>query len=492
MRAKEFISEVKMNPKSLESMASSINAHAGMEFEMYVPGVGEIAEDSSASIKPRSINHICNIFEENPENDVDMLRTKLEDAYNIWFTDMANAEFEDSGYDDDSRDSFIEEYIVTHKHTPLNVREWLRDAGLGSMGEVAMEYEIDLPQTSNERLNDLADSFGDVINRPVKPSLFYHGVERDNESYIIEPDGSLKNAAEPEDTGIEFISPPLPLEEMIFDLENVIHWAHQYGCYTDESCGLHMNVSLDGMDMQNLDYVKLALFTGDDYILSNFGRLGNSYSIRALDSIERNVSRLKQSGDATVLLQQMQTNLESLAHKVIHSGITMHEMSLNVHDGYVEFRQPGGDWLNIDIKQLKNTLLRFVVALDIACDPSKHKQEYAKKLYQLLDPAQDSGSVKIFSQFSAGIISKNELINQLKVRKRGMLPDSGDVDKVWRVSIARSSPSYARHAASYAPQYADVHGKNEDEAINAAVKVLGDEYKSLPNNNFDVKLLVSK
>ena len=56
---------------------------------------------------------------------------------------------------------------------------------------------------------------------------------------------------------------------MISDLHEVIRWAKENECYTDEKCGLHMNVSIQDIDMSSVDFIKLALFLGDDYVLEH-------------------------------------------------------------------------------------------------------------------------------------------------------------------------------------------------------------------------------
>jgi hypothetical protein len=88
--------------------------------------------------------------------------------------------------------------------------------------------------------------------------------------------------------------------------------------------------------------------------------------------------------------------------------------SINPKEGYVEFRSPGGDWLNEDIGKLTNTLLRFVVALDAALDPQKYRQEYLKKLYQLLQPKSEEDPLAIFAKYSAGALPKSALKSFIK------------------------------------------------------------------------------
>jgi hypothetical protein len=123
-------------------------------------------------------------------------------------------------------------------------------------------------------IEDTADSFQTAIGRDVQASSSYHSgrVERPSTKslhYIVEPDSSL----DPDDSdaqGLEFVSPPLPIEELLSDLNKVKAWADKTGCYTNDSTGLHINVSVPGWsgDLNQLDYVKLALLLGDEFVLS--------------------------------------------------------------------------------------------------------------------------------------------------------------------------------------------------------------------------------
>jgi hypothetical protein len=164
-----------------------------------------------------------------------------------------------------------------------------------------------------------------------------------------------------------------------------------------------MNVSVPNFSRQNLDYVKLAILLGDEYILSQFGRLSNGYAASAMGKVKDIIQ--SSPAKAGAALEKMKMALAGEAAKIIHNGNTNKYTSINTKDGYIEFRSPGGDWLNEDIPKLENTLLRFVVALDAACDPEKHKQEYLKKLYKLLEPSMDEygDMVRDFSNYVSGV-----------------------------------------------------------------------------------------
>ena len=229
---------------------------------------------------------------------------------------------------------------------------------------------------------------------------------------MVEPDGSLDPDSD-DDQGLEFVSPPLPIDDMLSDLNKVVAWAKQKGCYTNDSTGLHINISVPGFSQEKLDFVKLAVLLGDERVLDSFGRAGNTYAKSAMKIVKDNIRSRPES--AAALLTKMKTNMDSLATKAIHSGTTAKYTSINTKDGYVEFRSPGGDWLDANFDLIEPTLLRFVVALDAAVGPEKYRQEYQKKLYKLLTADnKDDSTIRYFVDYVAGKIPKAALRSFVK------------------------------------------------------------------------------
>ena len=293
---------------------------------------------------------------------------------------------------------------------------WLNDSGLDQMSDVLREYTISWPYytdpESNVNINQVGDDFSNAIGRPVNTSERYHGGRREAGRYVVEPDGSLDPDSD-DDQGLEFVSPPLPIDEMLSDLNKVRAWANRTGCYTNDSTGLHINVSVPGFSQEKLDFVKLAVLLGDERVLENFGRAGNTYAKSAMKIVKDNIR--SNPGPAAALLTKMKANMDSLATKAIHSGTTAKYTSINTKDGYVEFRSPGGDWLGDNFDLIEPTLLRFVVALDAAIDPEKYRQEYQKKLYKLLTADnKDDSTIRYFVDYVAGKIPKAALRSFVK------------------------------------------------------------------------------
>jgi len=464
-------------------------AQAGMEFEMIVPGVanpddGDLEPDYDMDERVTGIQDAVDFFDDGDHNtsrDLQRLKDRMQGDYQDWlFNEFANrwdSDSEQMVYDyirdnldasevaevlglDDEESSALADNGIERKHWQAaaskivedsiepyldDAREdaesdflngdqesdWLEHENITSMSDVENTYsgDINWPHYSSVgggegSVEETAKEFEDMIGKPVKWSTSYHGASRDATSYVVEPDGSLEGN-DSDDTGLEFVSPPMPVNDMLADLDKTVKWAGRAGCYTNDSTGLHINVSVPGTEnSENIDYVKLALLLGDNYILEQFGRAGNTYCKSGMAIIKERV--IQRPEDAQALLEKMRNGLDAMASKLIHSGNTQKFTSINMKGGYVEFRSPGGDWLGEYVTgegKIENALLRFVVALDAAVKPDLYKQEYLKKLYAMLQPKGENDTIAYFAKFAAGTLPKAALksfVRQAQLERQGL------------------------------------------------------------------------
>jgi len=264
-----------------------------------------------------------------------------------------------------------------------------------------------------------ARSFSQAVGYDIQVSGGYHTQRQKPNYFKVEPDSSLHASSGRGGEGWEFVSPPLTIPQMVDVIKKVAAWAKSGNAYTNKTTGLHMNVSLPGYSLQNLDYVKMALFLGDKYVLDTFGRLGNNYAVSALDKVATVIKR--NPGKAEQAISMIRTNLNKTVSKMIHDTNTDKFTSINTKDNRIEIRSPGGNWLDMDLDKVINTLYRTVYALSIAIDPEAEKQEYAKKFYKLLAtnaPKEDTDTIKYFSQYVSGTIPKTALLSHVRNEQR--------------------------------------------------------------------------
>jgi GNAT superfamily N-acetyltransferase len=464
-----------------------------MEFEMCVPGAGDNDDgdqepDYDFDQRCRSIQDARDFFYDgdfNSRRDVENMSDRMQNDYAEWLYERIDRDFvneseylisewiannvDESEWNPDdlegeARQEALDEFISNVDADPSNdyyqkvlddyreenqdsydESDWLDAEDLDLMSGVENAYSINWPHWRSTgggeaSIEEVADSFRDAVGRPILASTSYHSgrVERPstkNLQYIVEPDSSI-DVDDSDDQGLEFVSPPLPIEELLSDLNKVKAWADRTGCYTNDSTGLHINVSVPGWTggTDQLDYVKLALLLGDEFVLDSFGRAGNTYAKSAMGKIRDAVR--KSPDRAQELMDRMKSGMDQLASKVVHSRSTEKYTSINVKDGYIEFRSPGGDWLNDNFAEIDNTLRRFTVALSAAVDPEAYRQEYLKKLYKLLDVSGEKDPLSYFAKFAAGELPKAALksfVRQAQL-ERGVNRGKETGPMVWKVS----------------------------------------------------------
>jgi hypothetical protein len=493
--------EINMGSKNLRREAAKTGAIAGMEFEMIVPNVEggggdeDLEPDYDYDQRCRSIQDAYDFFYDgdwNSRRSCDSMRDSMRNDYTEWLDEKISSDWDSQGEEyiyqwvkenvdesewnpeeksDLGRTEALEEYATNVHADPASDQyqtayeefreenqenwdesDWLDDADLSSMSEISNTYSMDWPHWSSPQggeaeISDVAQEFENAIGRDTRASDNYHSGNTlrpsvANQRYIVEPDGSL-DPDNPGDRGLEFVSPPLPIDEILGDLNKVKAWAKEYGCYTNDSTGLHINISVPGYSRENLDFVKLALLMGDKYVLDAFGRTGNTYAKSAMGIIKDAVRNKPE--DAARLLDKMKGNLDQLATKAIHSGITQKYTSINTKDGHIEFRSPGGDWLDQNFDQIENTLLRFTVAMSAALNPDMYRQEYLTKLYKMLtENNRDDDTIKYFSDYVAGKIPKAALrsfVKQAQLErniKRGKVTDQKPNDGTYELFDRRT------------------------------------------------------
>lgn len=311
-----------------------------------------------------------------------------------------------------------EQYNIHDEHP--SEKEWLEAIGVSTLKDAADIFKLRWPYYKNpteDILKEITEKIkSDFGFSDVQYSLEYHSVERVPGRWIVEVDASIVPPELSYDIGVEIISPPLTITEAVSNMKKIWQWAKKQKAYTNNSTGLHINVSVPDFSPQKLDYTKLVLLSGDQHILQEFGRIGNYYANSALNIIEANL--MFDPAASAEMLSKMRTHLNAAATKIVHNAHTEKYTSINTKDNLVEFRSPGGDYLSYDPEKLIFTLLRTAMSLQIATDDTAYQQEYAKKLYKLITQyirnPQSRSTIDFFTQYAAGEISIDQLKQRLK------------------------------------------------------------------------------
>ena len=473
LREDEELFEVKMSPGALRQWAETNEAEGilvGFEAEMIFPNISEDnefesepdydADESVAGIRQWR-GDIYNFFvgDHNTRRTVDNAIREIESDYEE-FVDETWQEYFDENFDeyrtqvaelaevDEDDDEAMQDAYDTHgdavademraeyRDSNETWENFLENGDIAYMSGVANRYDLEWPVwTEDDRspgleIDELGRDLQRVIGMPVRTSDRYHGVSRRPGIWIIEPDGSL-DTEDFNEAGLEVISPPQPIEKTLSDLRRLLKWAKRdHGAYTNGSTGFHINVSVPFKETASIDYLKLIAFMGDKYVLDEFDRRANTYCRSVLDKVLSNLEANPNKIDRIMTL--MKANLVELAHREIADSIGEEKYSsAHKHKKYIEFRSPGGNYLNDDydqsVRNLTTTTLRLARAMQIAASPSAEREEYAKKLSKMMSFGNrgylqsfkggrkqytfdtDSEFAKLFTLYSSGLINPEQL-----------------------------------------------------------------------------------
>ena len=456
-----ILDEAEMTPKAFQDFLASplvTGMKMGFELESVIHNVrsesdGETENDMNYDERVTDIDGIVGFFGEgddpNGERTLNTLRNELYDDFMQW----QDAEFDEYFRTDEAQTDlkeFIREYLEEKDYTDRQQRLEFDNAEEGRVSDVYAEAEMSGIEKLRDEFNDSGDSdwekYCDVMDMNYMSDVLskyehylywpytsysdendsylnleyvadelktetgidatyddsYHGTSRaraqEKGQWIIEPDSSI-DADESEDAGLEFISPALEINEALKQMKQVLEFIREHG-YTNTSTGLHINISVPDYNVDKLDYVKLAIFLGDKYVLEQFDRLSNHYCDGAYKKIGNKVQQMK-GDELKAVMNKMKEGLTLAASKIIHTGYTSKYTSINTKEGYIEFRSPGGNYLDDPVEKLTNTALRMALALRIATDENMYKKEYQKRLYKVLNDQGEKDDLVKFKDYVA-------------------------------------------------------------------------------------------
>ena len=238
-------------------------------------------------------------------------------------------------------------------------------------------YPPDPPENFPDDIKEVFDNSDALSNAPFKKYKF--GDYGDNPQKIgdtywrIEPDQSLSEG------GVEVISPPMRLPDFLKILPKMFSWIDLWGD-TDSSCGFHVHMSVDGVDLEDsIDPVKLILFTDEDKIWKYFDtRKDNTYVISVKDKLKTKGKINK--NDLKNLFKDKRLMLIDWGRD--HSDSINF---MNLDEGHIEFRYMGGPNYHKSLNKVIESIAIFAYNLSLACDPEFKKKEYIKKLVRIFN-----------------------------------------------------------------------------------------------------------
>ena len=382
---KQFLSEKAMNPSEFKKVAArqDTNTLAGFEIECVVPSDSNFMDHANDNAEPdfMSLRDI-DTFREITKYFV--VSSRVEQSFDRDFTSWAEENDEEdtdiygSGFlkfvkDHGGIRNFISEYDVEPRYG------WASDL-LNNSSTIYTEYPS--AESASEKVyGAIARSMNsDLGLKAIVPGDARRKYDPKSRIWLVTEDTSIEGKG----MGVEIISPPTPLGQALNDLESVFGWMIDKDIETNISTGFHANLSLP--NIQDVDLVKLVLFMGESHVLKQFDRIANSYTNPQIRSIINSIAH----GHS---LPTEANEMIALAKKSLSESKYASVNISKMRYGYLEFRMVGNSNYHKDFAKIKDTILRFVSALEIACDKDAERNLYLKKLAAVIGKADATSTI---------------------------------------------------------------------------------------------------
>lgn len=213
-------------------------------------------------------------------------------------------------------------------------------------------------------------------------------------------------------SGVELVSPVFNYNQAIRNLEIVMTMINESpDMVTNDSTGLHVNIGTIN-DINQIDLLKLLVFSGESRVLDVFDRSNNTYTEENLTKLINDLRRMDKEGGAPNYQAEFNKVIASLNEIVLKTANKYRFINLAKLPklGYIEFRGMGGDYASKG-KEIVQNINRFCNLVEIAMNPQMYRNEYLKKIYKFIDKKDSNASGSIDNKF---IKKMNQLNAMLK------------------------------------------------------------------------------
>jgi hypothetical protein len=409
---KEFLIEKKMSASvyALALKRLEDDAKIGFEIEVFVPTrtFFHAGPDSAPASKPLMVNTIKKYSEILAVFDVpDAVDDKIRNEYAAWSGAQEEAwvdeHWENFVTDEESRTAEKDARRSAAKNAKEHFTwaDWIKDE-LGSISTFIATFDLEPKfgwSTDNTAVfsqrpevggyassfKNTASTMAKFLEKVLKEPVGVNATGYDH--WNLTHDTSIKDSegrSDEEDqdgVGVEIVSPPLAPTLALEQLAAVLNILDTYGIETNESTGIHVNISLS--NMENFDPLKLVLFMGDEHVLKKFDRSTNAFTQsqikRVIDSISL-TGKLPKTADELITVGR-----EGLAETGKYFSVNLQHLPK-----YLEFRAAGGKDYHRRLRDIREVVGRWLTAVELAAHPEMQRQEYLKKVMKLIDKTSEA------------------------------------------------------------------------------------------------------
>lgn len=318
-------------------------------------------------IYKRIVTELNDVSKLNDTRDADIYQKYLSDFLQDIYVNYNESKFEG-----------ISPYNINHSSISHNITKFISDnkqlfqdmiyvKDINSRGDMRTLMSYLSPKMQKkikgtyDMYKELQTKFKNNYGYKTLHSRTYNGTEHGNNwqnKFRFEPDFSIDGKGTP----VEIITPPLPYNEQMKCLSEVFEFMENNDIIVNDSCGFHVNISVDGFRQTNVDYnILFYLYKDENFRLKFRGNPNETgyknsifnqaplYSKEMIKNIWKRSRKIPKNNKQ--MMQQINKFYEGISDNLYDKSSYTKYYCVHNHKEYLEFRTIGNKYM--DLKVLK-------------------------------------------------------------------------------------------------------------------------------------------
>jgi hypothetical protein len=209
-----------------------------------------------------------------------------------------------------------------------------------------------------------------------------------SQKWQLVPDLSIQASAEQPGSGIELVSTPAPLPTSLAHMHQLFELMKEKQIATNITTGLHVGVSVKGMDITKINKLKLLMLLDENFVSDAFDRTFNTYTQSHVELLRKQISQSQRKGHnwtRSRVIQDLTSEIEKRIDLKKHRTVNFSKLQ----EGYLEFRIMGNEDYHKQFDMVQYFVIRYAAVLLAALDPLAFEKEYQLEVARLVASAVD-------------------------------------------------------------------------------------------------------
>ena len=276
-----------------------------------------------------------------------------------------------------SEDMTIDYWVEQHYANWAEALEYF-DIGIDGTNVISMDPINTIAQEVKKWVKDNS-KYPDVVH-----GGYHSGRGLDNDFWRVENDSSIKPDSKKQSEA-EIVSPVYNSpRQMLAEMKKLFEFFDKSDVETNSTTGLHVTMSwFSDETTTGTNKLKMAVLLGDQYLLQQFQRLGNTYTKSQMATLKKVAELVKNDNNTGQDWDNLETFFKNNISMDKMSSINFKNLTNTMGHELIEFRIAGNRDYEKDFKKVIKAVTRYAAVMQAGHNDDLYNQDYIKAVVKL-------------------------------------------------------------------------------------------------------------